>query len=65
MSTSTCWNMSYGVSNGITCFGVCVCVCACVRACVCVRARACVLRASVCVFILSLLSNNGPVEQYV
>ena len=48
---------------------VCVCVCVCARACVpacvrvCVRAR--VLRASVCVFILSLLSNNGPVEQYV
>ena len=44
---------------------VCVCVCARARACVCARARARVLRASVCVFILSLLSNNGPVEQYV
>ena len=44
---------------------VCVCVCVCARARACVCVRACVLRASVCVFILSLLSNNGPVEQYV
>ena len=45
------------------CVCVCVCVCACVRACV--RARACVcarvLRASVCVFILSLLKEHATI----